>query len=153
MNFKKKNFDSWNEAKKIVNLGKSVFCEKGEIWMASLGLNIGREQDGKNQNFDRPVLVLRSFGETSLVLPMTSKPKTGNLFLKLKKRENWVILCQAKTVDNRRLRRRVQIIDHAELKEIQAKFFELIKTTPPKGCLRARKSGDVNDSFPNLEAK
>lgn len=32
-----------------------------EIWWCSTGVNVGVEQDGKNEHFERPVLVVRKF--------------------------------------------------------------------------------------------
>lgn len=50
-----KNFDSWNELKKGLEntnrlLDKEFFFHEREIWWTSLGLNLGHEQDGKNNN-------------------------------------------------------------------------------------------------------
>jgi mRNA interferase MazF len=41
-----------------------------------LGANVGVEADGKHDNFERPVLVLRKFNRDAvLVVPLTSRPK------------------------------------------------------------------------------
>ena len=58
-----KDFDTWNEEKKgleIVAPDTLIFHER-EIWWSSIGLNVGDEEDGKNDLFERPVLVLRKF--------------------------------------------------------------------------------------------
>ena len=34
---------------------------KKDIWWVSVGVNVGFEEDGKNDNFVRPVLVLKKF--------------------------------------------------------------------------------------------
>ena len=72
-----KDFDKWNETKKIFEKeDREVFAHPREIWWCSLGLNLGAETDGKNDNFERPVLILSVYNkETMLVLPITSKPK------------------------------------------------------------------------------
>ena len=44
----KKDFDSWNDKKKYSHEEKQrSFFKDGEVWFASLGVNIGYEQDGK----------------------------------------------------------------------------------------------------------
>ena len=43
-----KDFDGWNKEKKNVNNnGTQKLFHEREIWWASFGVNIGREQDGK----------------------------------------------------------------------------------------------------------
>jgi hypothetical protein len=59
-----KYFDLWNTAKQ--NLDIKILDEKfrvheREIWWCSMGVNIGDEEDGKNELFERPVLILRKF--------------------------------------------------------------------------------------------
>lgn len=69
-----KNFDQWNELKKLVNRNRPTFYVKErEIRYAHLGHNVGYEQDGKGKDFKRPVLVLKKIGNVFLVLPMTTK--------------------------------------------------------------------------------
>ncbi len=72
-----KNFDTWNSIKKNINLKKKeIFCNQREIWWCSIGLNIGSEEDGKNELFERPVLIIKVFNRDTLrVIPLTSKNK------------------------------------------------------------------------------
>ncbi|MCX6780980.1 MAG: hypothetical protein NT003_02595 [Candidatus Magasanikbacteria bacterium] len=55
-----KKFDEWNNLKQRLH-GRvwRHYIREGEIWFCSLGVNIGWEQDGKNETFERPVLVVR----------------------------------------------------------------------------------------------
>ena len=56
----KKDFDKWNENKKSVNnSSKNKLYRSREIWWCTLGVNIGFEQDGTGDNYERPVLVFR----------------------------------------------------------------------------------------------
>ena len=72
-----KNFDSWNKIKKQVDERKiNIFCNQREIWWCSLGLNVGSEEDGKNELFERPVLIINVFNRDMIrVSPLTSKNK------------------------------------------------------------------------------
>ncbi len=66
-----KNFDAWNSRKKIINRNNTiVYAHPKEIWWCSLGVNIGAETDGKNEDFERPVIVMKVYNkETMVVLP------------------------------------------------------------------------------------
>jgi len=72
-----KEFDAWLVAKKKIHHVRSgAFAHPREIWWCSLGINIGAETDGKNENFERPILVFKVYNtETMLVFPITSKQK------------------------------------------------------------------------------
>ena len=76
--FMQKNFDSWNNLKKIFEKeSREVFAHPREVWWCSLGVNLGAEIDGKNDNFERPVLVLSVYSrETMFILPITGKEKS-----------------------------------------------------------------------------
>ena len=68
-----KDFDNWNKKKKsIEDFGLLDFYPKGrEIWWCSLGVNLGVEADGKEENFRRPVLILKAFNKTAVCpIPM-----------------------------------------------------------------------------------
>ena len=55
-----KDFDRWNDLKKRVNdRSLQPLYHAREIWWASLGVNVGYEQDGTGASYERPVLILR----------------------------------------------------------------------------------------------
>ncbi len=56
-----KDFDTWNNLKKGVNAGKGKLYKERDIWWCSLGVNVGFEQDGTGNSYERPVVVLRGF--------------------------------------------------------------------------------------------
>jgi mRNA interferase MazF len=74
-----KNFNEWNNRKKKIDSKTKVpLPGKKQIWWASIGLNVGDEEDGKNKNFERSLLILKPFGKrTFLGIPMTSVDKSG----------------------------------------------------------------------------
>ena len=78
--------------------------------------------DGKNANFERPVLVLRVYNkETLLVLPMTTKEKNDPFHHKVHfdSRYVWVSLTQVRLVSNRRLIRKVDTLSVDQLEEVR----------------------------------
>lgn len=125
-----KNFDEWNEKKKSVNdRSDLILFHEREIWWCTLGLNIGFEQDGKNDNFERPVLVLRKWSKNTFVgLPLTTTLKTGSYFfdLSVNNEDSVALLSQARTLDRRRLLRKMGTFSRSEfgkLRENYAKLF------------------------------
>ena len=48
-----KDFDAWNKQKILLeNTQRNISFHEREIWWCSLGLNIGDEQDRKNELFE-----------------------------------------------------------------------------------------------------
>ncbi len=129
--FKFKNFDRWNQEKKKIDqtlYGRFHFHER-EIWWCSLGLNIGDEQDGKNEWFERPVLVVKKFNEKiALILPMTSKPKVGNYYHSIKygDKTTTVILSQLRLVSVKRFRRFVRKISEEQFCKVTGRLESLL---------------------------
>ena len=50
--------------------------------ICTLGKNIGDEEDGKTEDFERPPLIFRKFNKNLLfILPLSSKIKENNEYL------------------------------------------------------------------------
>ena len=48
MHLMEKDFDTWNEQKKILeNKKQTVLCKEGDIWWTSIGINVAAESCGK----------------------------------------------------------------------------------------------------------
>ncbi len=64
----------WMSTKSRIQLSsRQLFPKRREIWWAYLGQNIGAEINGKNERFERPVLVIAVFNITTLfAAPITS---------------------------------------------------------------------------------
>ena len=124
-----KAFDSWNDVKKKIDqkkLQSDQYFNEREIWWGSLGINIGFEQDGKNEQFERPLLVIKKFNrEIVWVLPITSVAKENQYHHKLQGDTSFVILSQIRLLSTRRLRRLVKTISGNEFRKIiaQVKHF------------------------------
>ena len=64
------DFDRWNNIKKRLAptvSPSSPFPQRGEVWMCTLGKNLGREQDGSARDFSRPVLVVHKFNNDDVI--------------------------------------------------------------------------------------
>lgn len=146
-----KNFDLWNQEKISVHkraISPDFFFLEWEIWWASLGINIGSEIDGKNNTYERPILVLRKINEDLLLaIPITSTPKTGCGFYPISYRGTQFTLCftQIRTLDVRRLIRLISRISESDFEVIKAKAVEFIifrqNETPITGGISVDMSG------------
>lgn len=117
-----KDFDRWNIEKKRINTEERlVFAYPREVWWCSLGVNIGVETDGKNDNFERPVLILKKFNKDMFwVLPITSHAGTDRFHYPIKyvQQDRWVILSQIRTVSSKRLLRKIQVLSEDDFANI-----------------------------------
>jgi len=127
-----KDFDEWNSEKKMLETRgrETLSFHEREIWWCSIGLNVGDEQDGKNELFERPVLILRKFNsKVAWVLPMTTKQKTGIYYHQLEHDGQVfaVILSQLRLTSVKRFRRLIRKISPYQFEQIQSKVTALIK--------------------------
>ena len=122
--YMEKDFDKWNSLKKKINgFEGRAYAYPREIWWCSLGVNVGVEIDGKNDGYERPVIIIKVYNlEAMLVLPITGKEKNDKFHHKIKTNNKivWVKLTQARVVSNKRLLRKVDILGEEE-------FVKLLK--------------------------
>ena len=135
----RKDFDGWNELKKNLNSKNDPpQFKSSEIWWCSIGVNVGFEEDGKNENFERPVLIVRKYNKDLFVgLPMTSILKDNKFHYRLpdyKGSKSMVILSQPRVLSSNRLLRRVQFLDDKIFRDLMDKFTTLTleKAKPPR---------------------
>jgi mRNA interferase MazF len=122
-----KDFDSWNIEKKQLELNghETLSFHEREIWWCSIGFNLGDEQDGKNELFERPVLVIKKFNnKVAWVVPMTTKQKEGRYYHTLEHDGTLfaVILSQLRLTSVRRFRRLIRKISPYQFSLIQKKL-------------------------------
>ena len=123
-----KDFDSWNNEKKnLEKIGhESLPFHEREIWWCSIGINLGDEQDGKNELFERTILVIKKFNnKIAWVLPMTTKDKEGEYYYKIKYdgRAFNVILSQLRLTSVKRFHRLVRKISPKQFNEIKERLI------------------------------
>ena len=115
-----KDFDIWNELKKKLNNKNPIYVSEREIWFCSVGINIGSEQDGKHELFERPVLVLKKVtNNTFLGVPLTSNKKKGSWYVNIESTNSSAIISQIKLFDTRRLARKLKSISSEEFDKIK----------------------------------
>lgn len=126
----KKGFKKWNSLKENIDKKERiVYFRKKEIWWCALGLNVGFEQDGKNNNFERPVLILKKFNKNVLwILPLTSRNKTGKYYFQVKYNNKIysVILSQIRLISSKRLFRKIRTFSDIEFEQVRGFIRKLI---------------------------
>lgn len=124
-----KDFDAWNEKKKVIQAGDfQRYVHEREIWWCSLGLNIDDEEDGKNEQFERPVLIVKKFNRhIVLAVPLTTKPKANQYYFNFE-HEGFkfaAIMSQIRLLSTKRFSRRIRKINPDLFNEIKAKIKEV----------------------------
>ncbi len=127
-----KNFDNWNSEKKKLELSghETLSFHEREIWWSSIGVNLGDEQDGKNELFERPILVIKKFNnKLAWVLPMSTKAKEGIYYHQLRydNRTFSVILSQLRLVSVKRFRRFVRKISPHQFAAIRNRLISFLR--------------------------
>ena len=127
-----KDFGGWNERKKLLQ-ARTIpqFVHEREIWWCSFGMNIGDEEDRKNNLFERPALVIRKFNRSVvLVAPLTTKAKSSPYYFCFTHDNTTfaVILSQLRLVSTRRLNRRIRKINSTLFSEIKKKIIDVVIT-------------------------
>ena len=126
----KKDFDKWNVVKKFLN-NKDIFVNfhEREIWWSSFGINVGNEQDGNGENFERPVVILKKLSGTTFICVPLSTKKRLEKFQSGVSHENikgYALIDQIKVLDVKRLLRKVGIVDKVEFNNIKDKVRGII---------------------------
>ena len=123
------NFDSWNELKKKIETEKNEpnkFPKEGEVWMSSLGKNIGFEQDGGGDNFARPVLVIKKFNNHMFwVIPLSTKQKNFDFYFNYSDSNDQkvsAILAQMKLMSVKRFKRKLYDIPNKLFDEMKQRL-------------------------------
>ena len=131
MHSMKKEFQKWHAKKaNIDDIGKRPFFHEREIWWCALGANVGFEQDGLGDDFQRPVVIIRKFNnEVCWVIPLSKTEKRGTYYFAFKFDDTTTsvaILSQIRLLDARRLSRKIGEMDKKEFAELINKIKALM---------------------------
>jgi mRNA-degrading endonuclease toxin of MazEF toxin-antitoxin module len=125
-----KNFDGWNiQKKKIHNSQRNIFFHEREVWWCSLGVNIGFEQDGKNDLFERPILILKKFNRHVLwVVPLSTSNKNNPYYHPITSTEgSFVILSQLRLISSKRLLRLMYKLPKHQFEQVTDRIQKLLE--------------------------
>lgn len=124
-----KDFDSWNELKKKIDVEENTpdrFPKESEVWMSSLGKNIGYEQNGSGDNFSRPILIIKKFNNHMFwIIPLSTKQKDFDFYFNYTDPNDQkvsAILAQMKLLSVKRLKRKLYDIPNELFDEMRQKL-------------------------------
>jgi len=127
-------FDVWNEVKKEVDTTeRKTGFKVREIFWVRIGQNIGSEEFGKGNEFQRPVLIVRVLNADLFIgVPLTSRIKENNdyfqeVIFNTKKgiSKNSVMLLQVRTFDRKRLMGKLGKLNKEDFNVIIEKLKQL----------------------------
>ncbi len=126
-----KDFDRWNKNKKQIHSEhENKLYHAREVWWASLGTNIGFEQDGTGKDGEWPVLILRGFSkQVCLIVPLTTSKKKNpyHIFLgEIGHREASAIISQIRLIDTKRFINKIGFVDQKLFEETRKAVKDLI---------------------------
>lgn len=132
----KKDFAAWAKQKIYVEqLSRTPFFYEKEIWWASLGHNIGSEEDGKGKRYGRPVLVVRKFNRHLFWgIPLSSKQRKGQYYAHVfyNNKLDTALLSQIRAFDSKRLIRPIGQIDELNFVQVQLGLVAILRKQPQK---------------------
>ena len=125
-----KDFDKWNEHKKAIDgTNANLYFYERDIWWCSLGVNVGFEEDGKNEYYTRPILVLKKFSKDVFIgVPLSTSSKEGRYYFKFnfQGQKSNALLSQIRLFDTKRLKDKLGRLPKGIFKEIRQKVKDLI---------------------------
>jgi mRNA-degrading endonuclease toxin of MazEF toxin-antitoxin module len=126
-----KDYSLWFQLKPKLNrkAPPQAYVSEGEIWWCSIGTNIDIEIDGKNEDCERPVLVLKTFNlHHVLIVPIKGKEisdKFHVLFI-MNEAPSCCVLTQLRCASTKRLLRKMAILDPEKFKEVREKIKRML---------------------------
>mgnify|MGYP001565271399 FL=1 len=127
----KKDFLKWHIKKSQVDgIERRPFFHEREIWFCYLGANVGFEQDGAGDDFQRPIVVIRKFNnEVCWIVPLSKTNKRSKYYFVFKFNDtitSVAILSQIRLLDARRLSRKIGEINKNEFVQLINKIKALL---------------------------
>jgi len=100
-------YDEWNKVKKNIYISENeIFFKERDIFWAKLGKNIGFEQNGKGDEFTRPIIVAKKYSKNMmLAIPLSTTIRDGSFFFKFnfKDKASTALLVQNRLLSSKRL--------------------------------------------------
>ena len=128
--YMEKDFKDWYPKKEFLHKEKvRPFFHEREVWFCSLGVNVGFEQDGRGEEFLRPMVVVKKFNnEVCWGIPLTKNQKKGKYYFSFPMDEeiSTAILSQIMLVDSKRLQYKIGNISEDDFIEIKKRLTQFL---------------------------
>jgi len=129
-----KIFDGWNSVKKSVHHDKKLRSFKQrDIFYIKMGQNIGYEQNGKGDEFVRPVVIFKKFNHDMFFgMPLSTKIKEGRFYYVFEFNKNGIVmknivlLSQLRLFSANRLLNKIGVMEKNDFKYMKDKFKNLL---------------------------
>lgn len=115
----------WSHLKENIHIqyGRPKYYNEWEIWWCYFGQNIWDEENGKNEYFKRPVVILKKFNKNiALVIPTSTKIKEWNKWyipISYHEKKYSVLISHLKTIDTKRLEKKIVTLSHEDFSDLQ----------------------------------
>jgi len=125
------DFDLWNKTKKNINsVDTKILFKERDIFYIKMGKNIGYEEDGKGENFSRPILVFKKFNsDVFLGLPLSKTKKEGKYYFHfsfIEGTKSVGLLSQIRLFDGKRLMNKIGMINLEDYQDLKLKISHLL---------------------------
>jgi len=132
-----KDFDGWIVKKKNCHFKTSLppMFKERDIWWTSIGVNVGFEEDGKNSNYVRPVLVVKKFNrDIFLGVPMSLQLKDNKYYVKVtvKGEVVSVLTSQIRVFSAKRFWNKIVELDEGDFAKVQEELKKFFLPLPQK---------------------
>lgn len=122
-----KDFDNWSIQKQFINSSeKELYFNEREIWWCACGVNIGVEIDGKNGQFERPMLILKYINKDMVfIAPLTTKGKEDVYHIKIETEKviSFAKISQIRVISSKRLLRKIDTLPEGQFIKVREKLI------------------------------
>ena len=135
-----KRFLEWIGLKEQIHSAENIppLFKENEIWWCYVGENVGVEVNGKNEQFTRPIFILKKYDKYSFLgLSLTTKNKEGSWFVLITFNgiDQTVVLSQGRVYDYRRFKEKIGELNEKDAQKVREEYLKLhtrsIKNRPP----------------------
>ena len=128
------DFDRWNLIKKRMETKgeiRNLYPKEKDVWICALGKNIGFEQDGSDDNFLRPMLIVKKFNNQMFwAVPLTSKQKSYDFYYNFTDpsgKKGSLILAQMRLISIKRCESLLYVLPHSLFQEAKERLRKYLR--------------------------
>jgi len=126
----KKDYTNWHKIKRAIEQKENrIYFQVRDVFFCSIGENVGFEQDGRGEEFLRPIIVVKKFNnEIFLGVPLTHTDKRGKYYFAfdLNKEKSVAIISQVRLFDAKRMKYKIGMINEKDFIVLKEKIRQLL---------------------------
>lgn len=127
-----KDFEAWHGLKRQIHedpMGTLMGYKEREVWWLRLGCNVGFEEDGKGENFSRPVLIVKGFSHRLFWgVPLSTTGKRGRYYYPfiVNGTVSVALISQLRAFDTKRLMNKVGTMSQKDFAVLKHKLLDFL---------------------------